>query len=79
MIDQLIHHAEVITLKGDSYRLKTATSAASQPQRPGTRPVSFGLVKEIVAGAVSRAGSVEAIGVWPGVRMARGLGRWRTG
>ena len=31
MIDRLVHHAEVVALKGDSYRLKTATSAASQP------------------------------------------------
>jgi DNA replication protein DnaC len=28
MIDRLVHHAEVIALKGDSYRLKTETSAA---------------------------------------------------
>jgi hypothetical protein len=34
MIDRLIHHAEVIALKGDSCRLKTETSAASQPPRP---------------------------------------------
>jgi hypothetical protein len=38
MIDRLVHHAEVIPLKGDSYRLKTATSAASpQPPRPTTK------------------------------------------
>ena len=36
MIDRLVHHAEVIALKGDSYRLKTATSAASQAARPTT-------------------------------------------
>jgi DNA replication protein DnaC len=35
MIDRLVHHAEVITLKGDSYRLKdrdlgrTATAATT--------------------------------------------------
>jgi hypothetical protein len=32
MIDRLVHHAEIITLKGDSYRLKTASSAASPPR-----------------------------------------------
>jgi hypothetical protein len=26
MIDRLVHHAEVVRLNGDSYRLKTATS-----------------------------------------------------
>jgi DNA replication protein DnaC len=37
MIDRLVHHAEVIALKGDSYRLKTETSAASpRPARPTT-------------------------------------------
>ena len=30
MIDRLVHHAEVIALKGDSYRSKTATSGESQ-------------------------------------------------
>ena len=35
MIDRLVHHAEVIALKGDSYRLKTETSAASR--RPLTK------------------------------------------
>ena len=27
MIDRLVQHAEVVALKGDSYRLKTETSA----------------------------------------------------
>ncbi len=36
MIDRLVHHAEVIALKGDSYRLKTATSAASRPPQAPT-------------------------------------------
>jgi DNA replication protein DnaC len=26
MVDRLIHHAEVISLRGDSYRLKAETS-----------------------------------------------------
>ena len=26
MIDRLVHHADVVALKGDSYRLKTETS-----------------------------------------------------
>src|SRR5215469_7509099 len=32
MIDRLVHHAEVIALKGDSYRSRTETSAASPPR-----------------------------------------------
>ncbi len=31
MIDRLVHHADVVNLKGDSYRLKTRTSAAYPP------------------------------------------------
>ena len=39
MIDRLVHHAEVrlahpLGLKGDSYRLKDATWAASPPRQP---------------------------------------------
>jgi DNA replication protein DnaC len=38
MIDRLVHHADVIALKGDSYRLKDRTSAASpQPEQPTTQ------------------------------------------
>lgn len=34
-INRLVHHVEVISMKADSYRLKTATSAASsRPPRP---------------------------------------------
>jgi IstB-like ATP binding protein len=32
VIDRLVHHAEVVALKGDSYRLKTETSDASPPR-----------------------------------------------
>ncbi len=36
MIDRLVHHAEIVALKGDSYRLKDrvlgARSAAREPQ-----------------------------------------------
>jgi DNA replication protein DnaC len=32
MIDRLVHHAEVVALKGDSYRLRNRDPAAS-PQR----------------------------------------------
>jgi hypothetical protein len=34
MIDRLVHHAEVIALKGDSSDLRTETSVVSQPLRP---------------------------------------------
>jgi DNA replication protein DnaC len=34
MIDRLIHHAEILSLKGDSYRLKNHDLAA----RPATPP-----------------------------------------
>ena len=30
MIDRLVHHAELISLKGDSYRLKATTSAPAR-------------------------------------------------
>jgi hypothetical protein len=36
MMDRLVHHAEVIALKGDSYRLKDATSAARTRSPPKT-------------------------------------------
>jgi hypothetical protein len=36
MIDRLVHHAEVVSLKGDSYRSKTETSAASPRPQPRT-------------------------------------------
>ena len=39
LIDRLIHHAEILTLKGDSYRLKErGTGAAPAVQAPGLRP-----------------------------------------
>ena len=34
MIDRIVHHAEVISLKGNSYRLKKHQPAASTPSRP---------------------------------------------
>ena len=34
MIDRLVHHAELISLKGDSYRLRTTTSAPGRPRPP---------------------------------------------
>ena len=43
MIDRLVHHAGVIALKDDSYRIKkTATSAASPPSRPTTNETQAG-------------------------------------
>ncbi len=36
MIDRLVHHAEVIALKGDSYRIKDRDLGASPPSSPGT-------------------------------------------
>jgi len=46
MIDRLVHHAEILSLKGDSYRLKNHTRLQSLPHRarpqnhppPGARP-----------------------------------------
>jgi DNA replication protein DnaC len=38
MIDRLVHHAEIVALKGDSYRLRTATSPDRQPPEPSNRP-----------------------------------------
>ena len=37
MIDRLIHHAEILSLKGDSYRLRGKDLDA----RPGTRPAEI--------------------------------------
>ncbi|MGH3332263.1 MAG: ATP-binding protein [Nocardioidaceae bacterium] len=34
MIDRLVHHAEVLALKGDSYRLKGRDLGASQRRHP---------------------------------------------
>jgi DNA replication protein DnaC len=34
MVDRLIHHAELISLKGDSYRLKDR-DLGPRPTRPG--------------------------------------------
>jgi hypothetical protein len=34
MIDRLVHHAEILSLKGDSYRLRDKDLGA----RPGARP-----------------------------------------
>lgn len=37
MIDRLVHHAEVLALKGDSYRLKDLGRARpTQPSEPRT-------------------------------------------
>jgi hypothetical protein len=36
MIDRLVHHAEILALKGDSYRLKDRDLARSAP--PATDP-----------------------------------------
>ncbi len=44
MIDRLVHHAEVITLKGDSYRLKdrdlgrTPAASTTEEYPPTTTP-----------------------------------------
>jgi hypothetical protein len=36
MIDRLVDHADVIALKGDSYRLMAAISAATRARPTGT-------------------------------------------
>ena len=42
MIDRLVHHAEILALKGDSYRLKdrdlARPPAARTPERPDRSP-----------------------------------------
>jgi DNA replication protein DnaC len=38
MIDRLVHHAEILALKGDSYRLK----GRDLGERPHTREPSIG-------------------------------------
>ena len=39
LIDRLIHHAHMVTLKGKSYRLRErGTGAAPAVQTPGLRP-----------------------------------------
>jgi len=38
MIDRLIHHSEILSLKGDSYRLRGKELDA----RIGTKPVQLG-------------------------------------
>jgi len=35
MIDRLVHHAEVLGLKGDSYRLKDKDKDLGPPPPPG--------------------------------------------
>ena len=37
MIDRLVHHAEILSLKGDSYRLRHKDLGA----RPGTHPAEI--------------------------------------
>ena len=46
MIDRLVHHAEVVSLRGDSYRLKNrdlgrVPADAADPNEPGTGQVSL--------------------------------------
>jgi IstB-like ATP binding protein len=36
MIDRLVHHAEIVSLRGDSTASKTKTSAAPQPPKPAS-------------------------------------------
>jgi len=41
MIDRLVHHAEILALKGDSYRLRDRTSAPHQPATKAPGWVTF--------------------------------------
>ncbi len=39
LIDRLVHHPHMVTLKGESYRLRErGTAAAPAAQAPGLRP-----------------------------------------
>ena len=38
LIDRLVHHATMVTLKGKSYRLRERTAAASDKPRQRARP-----------------------------------------
>ncbi len=73
MIDRLVHHAEVIALKGDSYRLKDRDLDASpQPARPTTmtKGVNFHLPE---GGQFSAAVDTHRLG-----RPSGGPGAWAT-
>jgi DNA replication protein DnaC len=43
MIDRLVHHAEVISLKGDSYRIKDRDLGRVPPSRPTTNEPSWSI------------------------------------
>jgi DNA replication protein DnaC len=38
LIDRLVHHATMVTLKGNSYRLRERVAASSDKPRPRARP-----------------------------------------
>jgi hypothetical protein len=43
MIDRLVHHAEILALKGDSYRLRDKDLGSPPPQTDRRRPPRFAL------------------------------------
>jgi hypothetical protein len=45
-VDRLVHHAEVVALRGDSYRLKNR-DLGRVPNRPGRHQLKPGLVNSI--------------------------------
>ena len=40
MIDRLVHHAEILALKGDSYRLRAKTATCPPPSRAARRALT---------------------------------------
>jgi hypothetical protein len=58
MIDRLVHHAEILALKGDSYRLKDRDvgppPAARTPKRPN--PITLGASAEALRTAPRSSG-----------------------
>ena len=58
MIDRLVHHAEVIALKGDSYRLRTATSAADHPPPPPRPRLTNNNPRQVAQFSTAGTGSI---------------------
>jgi hypothetical protein len=57
MIDRLVHHAEILGLKGDSYRLRNKDLGSSPPRDAGLQAVLF-LAPGVVHFSTGRSGPV---------------------
>ena len=56
MIDRLVHHAEILALKGDSYRLRDKDLGSRQPHRLTARACSASPSGLSSAGALPQQG-----------------------